>query len=232
MIQKILFLVIVLTLTACEQEQTVDDPAKTQIEEYTKKLGICDEEDVNKNYVRNLSEVAPDDIVIGDPKSKIVLVEYFAPTCPHCVNYHQKIFPQIKEKYIDNNKIAYVIREFIGNKQDLDATILARCKGYTDTYLKFLEVILNQQNNWAFRKNYREILTNIGSLGGISPENFSTCLNDQDKIKILMENTKLVTNLSTFVGTPTFFINGKQFNERYPFEELSKAIEKELSIDN
>ena len=148
------------------------------------------------------------------------------------MHYHQKIFPEIKAKYIDTNKIAYVIREFIGNKQDLDATILARCSGHTDTYLKFLEVILNQQNNWAFSKNYREILTNIGSLGGVSPENFSTCLNDQNKIKILMENTKLVTNLPTFIGTPSFFINGEQFNEKYTFEELSKAIDKELTIDN
>ena len=232
MTQKILFLAIAFTLTACDQEQIVDDPAKTQIKEYTKKLKICDEEDGNKDYVRSLSVVSTDDIVIGDPKSKIVLVEYFAPTCPHCVHYHQKIFPEIKAKYIDTNKIAYVIREFIGNKQDLDATILARCSGHTDTYLKFLEVILNQQNNWAFSKNYREILTNIGSLGGVSPENFSTCLNDQNKIKILMENTKLVTNLPTFIGTPSFFINGKQFNEKYTFEELSKAIDKELTIDN
>ncbi|MBU6184280.1 MAG: DsbA family protein [Rickettsiales bacterium] len=232
MIQKILFLAIAFTLTACDQEQIVDDPAKTQIKEYTKKLKICEEEDGNKDYVRSLSVVSTDDIVIGDPKSKIVLVEYFAPTCPHCVHYHQKIFPEIKAKYIDTNKIAYVIREFIGNKQDLDATILARCSGHTDTYLKFLEVILNQQNNWAFSKNYREILTNIGSLGGVSPENFSTCLNDQNKIKILMENTKLVTNLPTFIGTPSFFINGKQFNEKYTFEELSKAIDKELTIDN
>jgi len=232
MIQKMLFLAIAFILTACEQEQIVDDPAKTQIEEYTKKLKICEEEDENKDYVRSLSVVSTDDIVIGDPKSKIVLVEYFAPTCPHCVHYHQKIFPEIKAKYIDTNKIAYVLREFIGNKQDLDATILARCSGNTDTYLKFLEVILNQQNNWAFSKNYREILTNIGSLGGVPPEKFSTCLNDQDKIKILMENTKLVTNLPTFVGTPSFFINGKQFNERYTFEELSKAIDKELAIDN
>jgi protein-disulfide isomerase len=232
MIQKILFLAIAFTLTACDQEQIVDDPAKTQIKEYTKKLKICEEEDGNKDYVRSLSVVSTDDIVIGDPKSKIVLVEYFAPTCPHCVHYHQKIFPEIKAKYIDTNKIAYVIREFIGNKQDLDATILARCSGHTDTYLKFLEVILNQQNNWAFSKNYREILTNIGSLGGVSPENFLTCLNDQNKIKILMENTKLVTNLPTFIGTPSFFINGKQFNEKYTFEELSKAIDKELTIDN
>lgn len=232
MTQKILFLAIAFTLTACDQEQVVDDPAKNQIKEYTKKLKICEEEDGNKDYVRSLSVVSTDDIVIGDPKSKIVLVEYFAPTCPHCVHYHQKIFPEIKAKYIDTNKIAYVIREFIGNKQDLDATILARCSGHTDTYLKFLEVILNQQNNWAFSKNYREILTNIGSLGGVSPENFSTCLNDQNKIKILMENTKLVTNLPTFIGTPSFFINGEQFNEKYTFEELSKAIDKELTIDN
>ena len=108
MIQKILFLAIAFTLTACDQEQVVDDPAKNQIKEYTKKLKICEEEDGNKDYVRSLSVVSTDDIVIGDPKSKIVLVEYFAPTCPHCVHYHQKIFPEIKAKYIDNNKIAVI----------------------------------------------------------------------------------------------------------------------------
>ena len=47
-----------------------------------------------------------------------------------------------------------------------------------------------------------------------------------------MENTKLVTHLPTFIGTPSFFINGEQFNEKYTFEELSKAIDKELTIDN
>ena len=34
MIQKILFLAIAFTLTACDQEQVVDDPAKTQIEAF------------------------------------------------------------------------------------------------------------------------------------------------------------------------------------------------------
>lgn len=79
MIQKILFLAIAFTLTACDQEQVVDDPAKNQIKEYTKKLKICEEEDGNKDYVRSLSVVSTDDIVIGDPKSKIVLVELFRP---------------------------------------------------------------------------------------------------------------------------------------------------------
>ena len=231
MTRRILFLIIIFILSACSQEQTIADPAKSQIENYTKELEDRRKEADSHEYVRDFS-VAPDDMVIGDPKSRVVLVEYFSPTCPHCVHYHQKIFPELKTKYIDNNKIAYVFREFIGNKQDLDATILARCTGNIDTYLKFFDVILSQQNNWAFSKNYREILTNIGSIGGVSPENFSKCLNDQDTIKTLMENTKLVASVPKFVGTPSFFINGQQFNERYTFEELSKALDKELSIDN
>jgi len=230
MAQRVLFIIIAFILNACNQEQPQEDPAQSQIEEYTKELKDCDKNPDNNAYVRGLF-VAPDDVVLGDPKSKIVLVEYFSPTCPHCVHYHQKIFPEIRTKYIDTNKIAYVIREFIANKQDLDATLLARCNGNTDIYIKFLDVILNQQNNWAFSKNYREILTNIGSLGGVTPENFSQCLNDQNKIKILMENTKLAASLPNFVGTPSFFINSKHFTERYTFEELSKALDKELNID-
>ena len=75
MIQKILFLAIAFTLTACDQEQVVDDPAKTQIEEYTKKLKICEEEDGNKDYVRRLSVVSTEHSDIGDPKSKMQVVE-------------------------------------------------------------------------------------------------------------------------------------------------------------
>ena len=226
---KTLFLLTItmlLVLSGCREEQSVDDPAKAQIAQYTKELKDCKKTD-KKEHASSLP-ILPGDIVIGDRKSRVTVVEYFSPTCPHCGYYHQKIFPEIKAKYIDTNKIAYVIREFIANKQDLEAAILARCSNDTDTYFKFLNIILNQQNSWAASKNYRENLTNIGGLGGVSAESFSKCLNDQDKIKILMDNTKLATSLPQFAGTPSFFINGNQFNGKYNFEELSKAIKQAL----
>ncbi len=120
------------------------------------------------------------DIVLGNQNSNVVFIEYFSPTCPHCVYYHKKTFPLIKKKYIDTNKITYVNREFIGNKQDLDATILARCAGNEKSYHKFIDVLLSQQRNWAYSKNYREILTNIGTLGGINRPKIRSCLNNQD----------------------------------------------------
>jgi protein-disulfide isomerase len=174
----------------------------------------------------------PDDMFLGNKNAKIVLVEYFSPTCPHCVGYHKRTLPELKARYIDTNQITYISREFIGNKQDLDATILARCKGDLDSYLKFIEAILKSQDNWAFDKKYREILTNIGSLGGVSPEEYANCLNNDSLIHTLVENTKLLALDPKFIGTPSFFINGKIFTQPYTFEELSKALEAELKKKN
>mgnify|MGYP001181119928 CR=1 FL=1 len=116
------------------------------------------------------------------------------------------------------------MREFIANRQDLDATVLARCSDDNDIYFKFMNIILEQQDKWAHSKNYRKILTNIGVMGGVSAEQYTTCLNDESKIRGLIKNTKLVAKKPRFIGTPTFFINGKQFTKLYTVEALPSAI--------
>lgn len=245
MFKNFLLLISVIFLSSCSEEQKVETPAQEQINEYTKKVEECkDQENTKKELppiakdtepkAKKLSlperdfKIQPDDMVLGNPNSKVVLVEYFSPTCPHCISYHKRTFPELKAKYIDTNKIAYISREFIGNKQDLDAAILSRCKGNLESYLKFVDVILAKQDNWAFDKNYREILTNFGSLGGVSPQEYADCLNNQSITQTLIENTKLVALEPKFVGTPSFFINGKLFVQPYTIEELSKALEDSL----
>ena len=240
----LVFLILGLMVMACDGKAETESLAKDQINEYSKKLEDCKEEAEKKlkvkkevisvekqepaKHVRSYA-IEPDDIVFGNLEASVILVEYFSPTCPHCVSYHKRTFPEIKKKYIDTGKIAYVMREFIGNKQDLDATILARCSGDLDNYIKFMHVILEQQDNWMFNKNYREMLTNIASLGGVSPEKYAACLNDESMVEILIENTKLVAKEPRFIGTPSFFINGKQFINLYTIEGLSKAIDADLS---
>lgn len=210
--------------------QESDDTKKPAIEELSDKQDTTKEEKEEtpeESKTRGMS-VEPDDVTMGDPKAPVVFLEYFSPTCPSCAYFHKNTFPKIKEKYVDTGKILYVKREFIANKQDLDATILARCGGSLDSYEKFLNVILSQQSNWAFNKNYREILTNIGSLGGIAPEKYAACLNDENMIAVLVENTKFIVKQPYFVGTPSFFIDEKQFTDPYTFEAISESIDKAL----
>jgi hypothetical protein len=133
------------------------------------------------------NKIAKTDIVIGNKDAKVLFIEYFAPTCTHCREYHLKIYPELKAKYIDTGKIAYVMREFVGNKQDLDASLLARCKGDKDSYLKLTEHLLLNQETWGFSKKYRENLFAIAAKYGISKDQYNECLNDETKAKVLIE---------------------------------------------
>lgn len=176
--------------------------------------------------------VGKNDIVLGKVNAKVVLVEYFSPTCPHCAYYNKVIFPKLEKKYIETNKIAYVIREFIGNKQDLDAAILARCLNDKESFLKFQRIILEQQDKWSGNHKYRDLLTNMGQIGGISPEAYAKCLNNNEIIETLLANTNLASKAESFVGTPAFFINGVQVKEGYSVEVLSKFIDHALEKNN
>ena len=177
--------------------------------------------------------VHSNDITFGDiERAKVVMIEYFSPTCPHCAYYHKTIFPEIKKNYIDTGKIIYVIREFISNKQDLDASVLARCAANKNSFLKFTEVLLEQQDNWAWSNKYRELLTNIGQLGGISAESYAKCLGDEKIADLLVTNSKIAARSTKFVGTPSFFINGAQYTNSYTLKGLSDALELAIKESN
>ncbi len=175
----------------------------------------------------NLSEFTLTDLVLGDKNAKVRVMEYFSLTCPHCAYFNREIFPELKKLFIDNNKIAYVKREFISTKQDLDAAVLARCGGDMKR-IAFYDVLLKQQDSWAFNRNYNEVLTNIGQIGGISPEQYKKCLADNDLGTALMNNTKLIARTPGFIGTPVFVINNKLHNGKFSLEELRSVIEAEL----
>ncbi len=177
-------------------------------------------------------QVNKNDIVLGNADAKVVFIEYYSPTCPHCAYYNQAILPQLKKLYIDTKQIAYVIREFIGNKQDLDAAILQRCPNTVDSFLKFQKILLDSQDKWSTTNKYRELLIDIGKNGGLSEEAYAKCLKDDQIIKILIANTNLANNSPNFMGTPAFFINGAAVTEGYSLKNLTTKIDKALSFGN
>ncbi|MDR0296962.1 MAG: DsbA family protein [Rickettsia sp.] len=207
-----------------ESLETTNNSAKAESADVKTDVQVASPQHMSYKPTFNVS---PNDIVLGNVKANIVVVEYYSPTCPHCAYYHDTILPKLKEKYIDTNKIAYIIREFIGNKQDLDAAILQRCQNNKDSFLKFQSVILSQQDKWGSSNRYRELLTNIAQIGGVSAETYAKCLNNNQIVEILLANTNLAASVPNFVGTPTFFVNGIQTNG-YDLQTLSKTIDKAL----
>ena len=170
----------------------------------------------------SVSMISDKDIVFGDRNADVVVIEYSSYSCPHCGYFHEKFFHKIDYDFIKTNKIAYVVREFISNRQDMDSAALARC-GYkiygTELYRTLRNILFEKQDNWAFNRNFSEVLTNIGQIAGINPDEYAKCVNDEDLQNFLLQHSKEVFKTPGFHGTPFFIINGeplgKGFNVLY-----------------
>lgn len=185
--------------------------------------------DVNYEDHSNNGRFFEDDVVEGNPSAKVVVVEYFALTCPHCSIFHKNVYPLLKQKYIDTNKIAFIQREFIGNKQDLESAILARCISKEKRKVMY-DVLLNQQESWAYNRKFSDILVNLARMSGLSAEKYKECLEDRDLANILMSNSKLIASTPGFVGTPVFVVNNVVHKGDFSLDTLSKVIDNQLMI--
>jgi protein-disulfide isomerase len=180
------------------------------------------------DLTRNIKE---DDIILGDENAPITFIEYSSYTCPHCSEFHKHAFDTIKRNYIDKGLMKYVLREFPSDYQAFDAAVLARCANIEDFY-NFADILYKRQDNWAFRKNYRQVLSEIGSIGGVNNKEFQRCLNDQELKSKILQNRKEADLRLNLQGTPVFFINGKKVEGAAPYKYMKESIDIELKAMN
>ena len=76
----------------------------------------------------------PDDMDLGNARSKITVVEYASVGCPVCAKWYREIYPAFKTKYVDSGKVHYVFREMlVGGGPEIAVAasgfLVARCAG-------------------------------------------------------------------------------------------------------
>jgi len=163
------------------------------------------------------------DLVLGPATAKATIVEYASMTCGHCANFHNKVFPELKKKYIDPGLVRFIMREFPLDNLAAAAAMLARCAGGDKTY-PMIEVLFAKQDEWAVRTGAAQKLFEIGKQAGFTQESFDKCLSDQ---KLLDSVTAVRVRASEKFGvnsTPTFFLNGKRL-DAVSLADFEKALD-------
>ena len=163
------------------------------------------------------------DMVMGDAKAKVTVIEYASMTCPHCAHFAETTFPDLKTKYIDTGKARYILREFPFDPSAEAGFMLARCA--KDNYFPMVDVLFRQQANWVGVANTKDALLQISKLAGFTQESFEACLTDQKLLDDVRSVQKRGANEFKVDSTPTFFINGKTYKGAMSIEEMSAIID-------
>jgi protein-disulfide isomerase len=164
------------------------------------------------------------DKALGPADAPVTVVEYASMTCPHCADFHHETYPKLKAKYIDTGKVRFIFREYPLDDAAFAASMLARCSG-DDKYFTMIEVLFDQQRNWAIKDQVLPGLRRIAKQAGFTEQSFEACLKDNNLKQGIYEVAKRGGEKFGVRSTPTVFVNGQRLSGAATIEEMEKVIE-------
>jgi protein-disulfide isomerase len=176
------------------------------------------------------------DMVIGDEKAPVTIIEYASMTCPHCANFHETTYPELKKRYIDTGKVRFIFREFPLDQLAAAGFMLARCgtqdaakvaptdaAANSSKYFAMVETLFAQQRDWVVQRPLQPLL-GIAKQAGFSEQSFNECLKNQQVLEGIEAVRTRAASQFNVQSTPTFFINGKLMRGAMTIEEFDKQL--------
>jgi protein-disulfide isomerase len=176
------------------------------------------------------AQVAPvmQDLPLGKEDAPVTVIEYASLTCPHCADFMNNAFDQIKTAYIDTGKVKWIYRDFPLDQVALRAAMLARCAG-PDRYYAFVETLFKQQKVWVQQKDPLQGIAAVGRLGGITQEQFDACMKNKDVENAALQNELDAQKQFGVDSTPTFIINGTKHAGELSLADFSALVDPLLA---
>jgi len=183
---------------------------------------------INANSYADDVKEKSDLVILGKDTAPVKIKVFSSLTCPHCANFHIKVVPKIKKKYIESGVVQLIFIDFPLDQAAFDAAKLLHCLD-KKKQLTYLDNIYENQNEWTAGENIEEINNNLKMIVknlGINSQKFNKCLNDEviaDRIIIDRMNGQRKYSINS---TPTIIINEKKLEGSVNFKNIKKKIEK------
>jgi protein-disulfide isomerase len=180
--------------------------------------------------------VAADDIqlVLGDLGASFSFIEYIDYKCSSCARFHEKTWPEIKERVIDTGEAKLILKNipFIGpdSRRAANAGYCAAEQGlfepfhnkvYAYTYQDF-----DRHGEARAREDIltAEVLISFATESGADKTAFSDCLSEKRYDQQITRDLK-ASEADQVSGTPTFIIGAQKITGPQPARVLIPLIE-------
>ena len=170
-------------------------------------------------------------ISIGSDEAKVTVKVFSSLTCPHCANFHSKIFNKLKKEFIDTNNVRFEHHGFPLDLAALNAEKVLRCVENKEKRLDLLSKLYEKQDSWASGSDINNINTKLIKIANdynLNDDKSSNCLNSEKLEDEILEEKINGNKKYSIKSTPTVFINEKKYEGEHNYNDFKKAIKKFL----
>lgn len=167
--------------------------------------------------------VQDDSQSIGPKDAKVTFVEFADFQCPSCGAVHP-LLKQVKDKYKDQS-VQFVFRNYPLSQHEhaFIAASAAVEAGKQNKFWQYHDTLFENQANIA-----KTDLVAYAEKAELDMQAFNQAL-DSKTHEAFIKRDIADGNALGVKGTPTFFINNREYNGKYTLEAMSAAIDGELS---
>ncbi|MCA3452616.1 MAG: DsbA family protein [Rhodobacter sp.] len=170
------------------------------------------------------------DMVLGNADAPVTLVEYASYTCPHCAQFHDTVFKDLKKDYIDTGRVKFVFREVYFDRYGLWAAMVARCGGET-RYFGISSMLFDQQKEWAASDDPAVVVENLKKIGrtaGMDDATLQACMENAPMAEAMVARFQENMEKDKVEGTPTLIIDGVS-HSNMSYEDLKVILDGKLA---
>tara|TARA_Y100000590_G_scaffold60278_1_gene64168 strand:+ start:11306 stop:11914 length:609 start_codon:yes stop_codon:yes gene_type:complete len=181
---------------------------------------------INSNSSENSSLIS-----IGSKNAKITVKVFSSLTCPHCADFHKKIFYKLEKEFIKTDIVKFEHHGFPLDLAALNAEKILRCSDNIKKRLSFLNEIYEKQDTWAVGQDINSINSKLMKMAknyDLNDDRIKSCLNNE-KMEDKILNDRITSNKKySITATPTILINEEKYEGEHNYETFRKAIKKLL----
>ena len=168
---------------------------------------------------------------VGQSDAKVTVKVFSSLTCPHCANFHTKIFYKLEKDFINEGKVRFEHHAFPLDLAALNAEIVVRCHVDNITKIKLLGKMYEKQKIWAVGSDINKINESIKKIGlehNLNDVKMDECLKSEEAQDNVLNQRIEAQKKYKIDSTPTILINEKKYDGKIDYKQFKKAIEKNL----
>ena len=174
--------------------------------------------------VTSQAEIKP--IIEGNTDAKIKIIIFESLTCSHCASFHKKVYPSLKEDFIEKELVSIEFKNFPLDMAAFNASKIAHCKN--DGKSEILHYLFENQDKWIKGNTIADLNKNLKNFIDSSnfSLNFEECINNTKIEDFILEDRINGAKMFKIEATPTLIINGEKFENALNYKKLKKYLEK------